>query len=230
MGGEVEKRTAMFRLAELVAEPNVDWLFVMDADMVVTEATDLVARLAETDLDVAEYTLWERIDPQAFPEQARANVQRRSQTPMRGLFRAIPGLHCAHNHYTYVTGDGRTLWGQTGGRFDQAPALSLPHVRVEHRTHVRDRERSEQQRAYYRLRDQLKLEGSPCTFCDGMALEAVAYDFKIVDGHLESGHAAVCVGCKPKAEERNRARLQYLGIDPDELMRAVEAGEVVKVA
>jgi hypothetical protein len=58
-GNEVEKRTVLFALGHLVAQPYDDWLVVADADEV-WESGDLRADLADCAADVAEVMLVER--------------------------------------------------------------------------------------------------------------------------------------------------------------------------
>lgn len=155
-GNEVEKRSAMFAHAEQVAEPNVDWYWVMDADEIVDHCpTDLRARLDATDLDVAEVTEFER-----HPETDQASWfdwEPESRFQIRKLFRAIPGLHVEGNHYTYATPDGRKLWDQAKPE-DQEPCLDLSDLTIEHRTNYRTRNRTTKAKAYYQLRDKTGVE------------------------------------------------------------------------
>lgn len=138
-GNEVEKRSYGFRLAELVAEED-DWYWVMDADQVVTLSMGLADELEQTELDVAETWFWER---NGLGDPTRASV--------RNLFRAIPGLHVAGNHYTYMTPDGRFLWGD-GGADRLEPSL-ITRTEIEHRTWLRPKARRDRQETYYRRRD-----------------------------------------------------------------------------
>ena len=145
-GNEVEKRSYAFRLAELVADPG-DWYWVMDADQVVNTKTSdgLLDTLAIADVDVAETWLYER---NALNDPTRASI--------RNLFRAIPGLRVVGNHYTYMTPDGRFLWGD-GGPSRLEPSL-VTSVEVEHRTWLRPRARRDKQNDYYRRRDMTQAE------------------------------------------------------------------------
>lgn len=161
IGNEVEKRSFLFAAAEPVAEPEIDWYFVMDADQVVTAAPGLVQRLRDTDRDAAEVTFWERHDPHVYAqtaEIARATEwDRESQWPVRCLFRAVRGLRVRDNHYTYALPDGRLLWGDA--RDDRLePAENLTEVRVEHRNRLRDVARQRAAREFYRLRDEIGIE------------------------------------------------------------------------
>lgn len=142
-GGEVEKRSYGFRLAEGVAEAGVDWYMVMDADQVVTSCGDLKNELEMSHLDVGQVMFWER-----------NGLQDPTWAPVRCLFRALPGLEVRMNHYTYVTQDGRRLWGDEPGL---APPV-LTSVEIEHRTWLRPRARKLRQEAYYERRNRLGLE------------------------------------------------------------------------
>lgn len=140
-GNEVEKRSYGFRLAEQVAESG-DWYWVMDADQVVIRSSGLLDDLASTPLDVAESWFYER---NALNDPTRFSL--------RNLFRAIPGLRVVGNHYTYMTMDGRRLWGD--GRLE--PSL-ITRAEVEHRTWLRPRARQQKQNDYYRRRDMIGAE------------------------------------------------------------------------
>jgi hypothetical protein len=138
-GNETEKRSSLFALAHAVAAPGDDWLWVIDADEVVSRAVGLRRALMETDCDVAEVLLG---GGEGYQSQRR-------------LFRAHPqGITVTGTHYTYVDGDGLMLWGDG----DVVPAEQLWGVRVEHRTAERPGRRHEKRRVYYRRRDDLGIE------------------------------------------------------------------------
>jgi len=163
MGDEVEKRDAMMRLANAHADAFTDWLWVFDADCVLTEYTaDLRDRLADTEPDVVRVNLWERQDYMGdAPEAARTmNLPTASQAPMPMLFRCLDRMQVVGLHYCYagVREDGRYtyLWGpphvapQDGVMFDD--------VRVEHRSRWRDLYRREAAQEYYKRREALGIE------------------------------------------------------------------------
>jgi hypothetical protein len=139
-GNEVAKREYMFRLAMTMARPGVDWLLRVDADEVFTQVpADTKKILGETDLDVAEVTMWERDDLD-------------SQFPLRVLFRALPGIRIQQAHYVVTApgldGGTRVLVGNdTVHRAE--PALSLWDVRLEHRTRQRSAVRRALKEQYY---------------------------------------------------------------------------------
>lgn len=140
-GDEVAKRDWMFRLAMTMAQPGVDWLLRVDADEVFTQVpADTKKALAETELDVAEVTMWERGEGQD------------SQFPLRVLFRALPGIRIQQAHYVVTVpgqdGSTRVLVGNdTVHRAE--PALPLWDVRLEHRTQQRSAMRRAQKDQYY---------------------------------------------------------------------------------
>jgi hypothetical protein len=153
-GNEVEKRDAMFRLAETVSEPD-DWYFVLDGDEVVTSApADLAVRCEKTALDVAEVTHWQyrkHYEPHERPFVTDFKEQRH----MRLMFRAIRGLRVIGRHYDRSTPDGRNLWGEGASE----PAEDFSDVRVEHRKDSRDLYRNNDAKIYYKRRDELNVEG-----------------------------------------------------------------------
>lgn len=167
-GNEVAKRTHLFRLAEQEAEPNVDWYFVLDADIVVDRyPDDLKHQLAHTQHDVAQVTVWERGDPYRNParleHESMVPLPPDSTYPIRCLFRAIPGLHVTGNHYQYVTGDGRMLWGHALDPKLEPGCLNLHNglFRMEHRTHYRPKQRHMDAWEYYNRRDATHAETQP---------------------------------------------------------------------
>ena len=165
-GDQVGKRTFSFRAGALVAEEGRDWFFLVDADEVVTHTpVDLRARLAETDADVGEVTLWWTEDLRASPAKERA--ARQVRLPSRGgnrgqrrLVRALRGLRCERAHYVWVAErDGRDV--VLRGRDDiheLAATVDCNDLRVEHRHAFRARDRAERAAAYYLRREQLGIE------------------------------------------------------------------------
>lgn len=144
IGNEIEKRSFCFALAEQLTTPYEDWYFVMDADQVVTTTQHLPETLCDVEEDVAETLFWER-----------NRLHDPTYAPLRNLFRAIPGLRVKHNHYTYMTPDGRRLWGDWAAGLE--PAF-LTTTEIEHRTWIRPRARMEAQQSYYERRDRFGIE------------------------------------------------------------------------
>lgn len=132
-GGEVEKRDAMFRLGETFTTAD-DWYLVVDADEVVSKApSDLRRRLAESTLDVAELTLWERETQSRVAELVDTSSDYR--TPLRRLFRTLPELHIEQAHYVVTaTRDGvkRVLCGNRDVHTVE-PAEQVWDLMLEHR-------------------------------------------------------------------------------------------------
>ena len=159
LGNEVEKRSFAFRLAETVAEIGEDWYFIMDADEVVTSALGLKHVLSTTDEDVGHTWFYERLDPFVSPGYAKLAAQtfipREDRIMVRTVFRALPRLHVAENHFTYITDAGHILWN--GGNGGEVGTVDT-RVEIEHRTRLRDQARKAQQIEYYLRRDKLGLE------------------------------------------------------------------------
>lgn len=140
-GNEVAKRSWLFELAHLLAEPGEDWLWVLDADEVIDTADGLRAQLERCQADVAEVLL---VDGDAV-------------SPLRMLFRAQPGgIRVTGTHSTYIDGRGRRLWAPTG---PVADAEQLFDVRVRHRQHARSSQREIARRRYITVRDDVGAEG-----------------------------------------------------------------------
>lgn len=149
-GNETEKRSRLFELGEQVAGPD-DWYMVIDADEQILQAPpDVPARLNATPFDVAGVTLLEPGHPlgtivfDTFPM----------------FFRAIPGIRCHRDHFTYRTPDGRNLWGDAK-RARLEPRHDLTDLVVEHRNQLRHPDRRNAALGYYRARDELGVEDLP---------------------------------------------------------------------
>lgn len=164
-GNEVEKRNATVELARQVADEDW-WLLVIDADMVVTRAHGIRQALAAVAEDVAAYQLVSRDDPhrsETVARYARESVwQKTGRQPLRGLYRALPHLRYDEAHYIVRADEPGEppvyLWGRED-LHELAPAADVQlELRVEHRSLWRDRERAEQARGYYRVRDELGVE------------------------------------------------------------------------
>lgn len=143
-GNEVEKRTVLFALGHLVAQPYDDWLVVADADEV-WETGDLRAELADCACDVAEVMLVER------------NAEHGDQREMiRKCFRAQNGgIVVVRGHSRYYSAAGECLWGPENVQADQ-----LMGVRVRHRPGERGSDRTRKRLAYYDRRTQTGIEAT----------------------------------------------------------------------
>jgi hypothetical protein len=211
-GNEIEKRSALFALAERVAEPNRDWYFVVDADCVIEESPDdLLEQLAATELDVGEVMMWE---PGTVTGPARdySRWRRDDCFDMRSFFRAIPGLRVEGNHYNYVTPEGRRLWGHN--RRHLTDALNLRQVRVTHRSRLRSIERAERQYAYYRDRDRLRVENDLCERCGKRAVRSLPTNWQPDPRGMSADWINVCAGCARIVGKENEKVMRQYGLDP----------------
>lgn len=217
-GNEVEKRSAMFALAEMVARPDRDWYFVLDADEVVkTVPADLRRRLAETNCDVGETTCLNRTPPQTEQEQ-EFRWDPISRVTIPKFFRAIPGLRVVGNHYTYALPDGRKLWGHGFDmqRRDSEQFVDFTDLKIEHRTAFRGVFRREQQKDYYQRRERLKTEQAPCVNCNAPGTKKIEAEPELVDnGQVEAWSVPVCDDCYPEMKAARDEWLAENGIPAD---------------
>lgn len=218
VGNEVEKRDHHFRIANSVATPGRDWLWIMDADQVVRDAPRLKERLAETDRDVAATLLHDRVVEQ-IPMDARAPGME-EDFMLRNVFRAQP-IRVMVNHYTFVTDDGRVLWGgPVEDHHVPAPCLDLVDVIVDHYPDRRDRERLQAKHAYYTRRDAEGVEMGLCERCrhPRAAARKVPVDLaKVTKRNRPLVVGSWAVLCEPHAREqeaRNGRWLRARGFDP----------------
>jgi hypothetical protein len=194
---EIEKRTMLFRLGESLAEPD-DWYFVIDADEVVRNRCDVGSVLRETTAHAAKVTLWSK-EPRALQRSRR-------------FFRAVRGLTVEGNHYTYVLPDGGRVWGnELEGPL--LPAIQTA-VNVEHRTEKRNTRRKAKQRAYYRERDRLLVEQTPCLRCGATAAHVLPTDITVGPDGVEGGWGSFCEEHAAEVRAENEELARSLGIDP----------------
>jgi hypothetical protein len=168
-GNEVEKRSFSLSLAEQVADLG-DWYFLFDADEIVTNVpADLRRRLEQTDLEVAEATLWEACDPNHPAEQFIPGASL-STNRVRKFYKAIPGLrvHGAHFVYAYPGENGRLVFLWPPPDVAGEPALDLHDVEVQHRQRFRDRYRARLALDYYQLRDATRAEQTVDILMEGV--------------------------------------------------------------
>lgn len=197
-GNECEKRSRLFAEGNLIAEPG-DWFMVIDADEVCQEPpADLRERLEATELDVAEVLFHE---PRG----------RREHYPIRILFRAQP-IQVVGNHYTYLTADGRKLWGP--GRRSLEPALDLTDFEILHRTFERDALRSEAQHLYYKIRGKVGVEIGVCIRCGVKATRTIACGWERNPYGLIADYLDVCDTHAIEIEGENAKALKAHGLDP----------------
>jgi hypothetical protein len=207
---EMDKRTALFEYGEMDTQPN-DWLFVTDADYELGWAPPDLAEMLATrtepyQVNVAEVSM-QNVRGEMFP----------SLPPMqsiRSLFRSRQGIRVEGNHYTYITEDGRQLWGSNHAE----PALSLyDEVRLIHHTNARDRQRTERQIRYYRTRDANGTERLMCGWCGGESIGMMPTDLQPVRNGLNAHWAEVCDECAPRVKEENAAIARSFGLVPEDI-------------
>jgi len=219
-GNEVEKRSALFELAEQVTTEE-DWYFVMDADETITSVpSNFRTRLARTRLDVAMVTFYEPPQEDSGPA-IDFRWQRKQRYPIRVLFRAVRGLRVVQNHWTYVTPDGRRLWGQNKRTLE--PALDCTDLEIFHRSNLRHEERRADQYAYYATRDEEMAELGPCSRCSTKATKSVPTKWEPSPEGLTADYIDVCAECAKTVEEENAPVLRHYGIDPKTLRPMVGA-------
>jgi len=204
-GNEIEKRSFMFALGDHISQPG-DWHLIIDADEVITSTPpDLHDRLASTTFDVAQVT---------FSEPSHTG--RRRAYPIPILFRAGLGIRCQTNHYTYITRDGRKLWGnattdQLAPRIDLTAAFTVDHL-----TEHRHEDRRADAKRYYRDRDSLAIEQGECAFCTKKATLEVPHQWNPApDGTgWVANWIATCEHHGKQQIRQARTFLQSQGIDP----------------
>lgn len=196
MGNEVEKRSRMFELGQFVANEGEDWFMVIDADEVLkTCPGDVRQRLEESPHDAGQVTFLTRAKVQAhLAQQFQWDEVSRSQIPI--FFRAVKGgIRVVGNHYTYVTADGRKLWGhgfdKTSG--DLEKFLDLSDVEIDHRTEWRTLQRRDKQKRYYQRRDEMVIESACCVDCEEPGTHITHIELKKnADGSVEAWSVAAC--------------------------------------
>lgn len=208
-GNECEKRTALFAHALAASKPG-DWFVVVDGDEFITDVPDdLEARLQATDLDVGEI--------QALDVIARriGRLDMPERFPVRKFFRA-QSITVGPAHCTYRAADGRLLWGETRTQKSE-PTFEIADMTVEHHADRRPFDRLTAKLAYYRARDDARIERDGCHWCGEPAVKLVSVNWRM--------HAALkcpvgewqeaCVNHAAIAERISRTQFQMLGIDPD---------------
>lgn len=178
--GEAEKRTALFNMGLVVAEPWDDWFLVIDADEIVSEAPrDLRVQLeAVTDVHVGTVALWWTNDlavDETVEEYGRKGWIEAGghDFTQRRLLRAIPGLHVRTRHdrwavpvdYTPVgvmqaNGKPTGVTYLRGDPEEVEPAADFTAVRLEHRHARRDLWRKKQKTEYAEARLRTGIENT----------------------------------------------------------------------
>lgn len=134
-GQEVEKRNLALALA---APLEPDWLVVFDADMHVMQAAPETVRrdLAETDCDVATYTILDGADMLADPARAdlaaRVVLDTEWTNKFRAIYRWLPGLAYGPAHFSVSGLRDRRVWLRGANADEIAPAHDLGRALVVH--------------------------------------------------------------------------------------------------
>ena len=199
---EMAKRTRLFRLGETLTAPD-DWYFVMDGDQTVIAWPDDIRDILELTAHDVATTRFVEPHPNAATKQF----------PIRNLFRACRGLYVAGNHFTYMTSDGRKLWGP--GR-QETPLDLTGVVHIEHRTHFRSKARKRRSIDYYKSRDRKGVEIAPCDRCGAPPVTEIPANWTMkAEGQLVSDWIAVCENCLPLERSKNAELLRSYGLDPE---------------
>lgn len=216
-GNEVEKRTFLFSLGWTVSQDPTDWFFVMDVDQEVKEVPDdFRARLeaaTAAGADVAETN---------FVDTVALRAKQPDWHPyftVRNLFRAQP-IHLEVNHCTYVTDDGKYLWGgpvtyTTGVEQVLQGAADFTDVLVEHHPDRRPNERQLAKMQYYAVRDETRVERGHCQQCDAPASRMVAVRWRKTKVGPVADWTEACEDCALLLDKISRVELQQMGVDPD---------------
>jgi hypothetical protein len=169
----MQKRSHLFRLGLLEAEPMRDWFFVLDGDEVIVEAPrrDEVIGMLDGARDegtgVLTATLWEKADPHA--DEWRTELGMKLATDWRyecaspRFFRAHHNMRVEGYHYNYVgeneAGETVELWGDDTVVSNRVPWASLcGTVIIENRNRLRGQQRDRDRQDYYQMRDVTGLE------------------------------------------------------------------------
>lgn len=146
---EVEKRSLHFQLAERLTTED-DWYMIIDGDMYAQtlKPHSTLRLLSKTDKLVAAACLVEdgKVQCEGFPT----------------FFKALRGLHCDTNHYTYRAGD---LLLRGDAKSDVVPYVQSPVV-LGHFNKKRPKERTASAEEYYKQRQADKTEYGVCQYCE----------------------------------------------------------------
>jgi hypothetical protein len=164
-GNEVEKRNAYLRIAGALGTVDEDWLFVIDADEVLTD----VSPMARADVQASE-ALSGEVDRWTTDEM-RCDYGR-----VPRLYRLLEHMEYGPTHFTLggdlATGERVFLYGR-GSAFDEefvTPDDFTSQLRMEHKHHLRAMTRNLRMREYSDFRNRYDIEGwsKPNNKLDGM--------------------------------------------------------------
>lgn|GEM_PF-1636354 len=191
---EIAKRSAMFAIAEPLAEIGRSWYWVIDGDEFTTSIDVTKPELLELEQDAATVRFIDTAE--------QADIR------LRCLFRALPGLRVGPtNHYTFATPD-RVLWGR-----GEVPAADL-RVVMQHANHMRAAARRAAGQTYYGVRAELGLELGKCESCgEATAARQLPVRWRRTNGRLAGEFGEFCLDCVHSVRRRNRQVLAGYGLD-----------------
>lgn len=170
---EMEKRTHAFRLAQLVADTETDWAFVLDGDEVLTESLPRDRVIAELDAAAAQdvstvtVTLRDIADPHRDAQRTSYGmalpVEHVIESRVPRLFRMYNNMRVVGYHYNYVGDDADgnpiELWGHDEACAHRKPwACFTTDLVIEHRHEQRPVVRKNRRARYYADRDDCRIE------------------------------------------------------------------------
>jgi len=163
-GNEVEKRNHSLQIAAPLLTQDEDWLLVFDADYHVLQMEPEVVRaeLAQTECDVATYTLLDGKDLLADPALAKHVREKACDTEWtirtRDIYRWHPSLKIGPAHWCYA--DNRYGHRWLRGPFEQLADAHdlLANLVFYHRTQDRAASRKESAHGYYLNRQTARTE------------------------------------------------------------------------
>jgi hypothetical protein len=151
MGNEPQKRSCYARLVNALATPYVDWMLVLDGDEELSEVSPLARRdLEETELNAAQAGFW------------TTDELRTWYGPTRRLYRVLPEMSYGDSHYSLsgISDESRRVWldgrGVDYGEPLESALDMTTQIRVEHKHHLRRKERTEKADVFMNLRPSLE--------------------------------------------------------------------------
>lgn len=201
-GDEIQKRTDLFRLGE-TATTEDDWYIVIDGDTFVEKSPkrrNILSLLESTDKNVAEVRLMRGTELQC--------------SDFRTIYRALRGLHCDGNHYTYRAGDGRLLWGAYSKRNEMEPAFHTGIV-LQHMEGKRPKKRQDAAKDYYAARDRDLTEYGPCEYCGDQATLKVPDEWYWDEDKLKASWFESCAKCAITKGDKLKDTIVGLGAKPE---------------
>jgi hypothetical protein len=151
MGNEPQKRSCYARLVNALATPYVDWMLVLDGDEELSEVSPLARRdLEQTELNAAQIGFWTTDELRSW------------YGPTRRLYRVLPEMSYGDSHYSLsgISDESRRVWldgrgVQYGEPLEEALDMTT-QIRVEHKHHLRRKERTDKADVFMNLRPSLE--------------------------------------------------------------------------